>query len=81
MKKESNPKQNGETKNDQAPAGYELGLNLRRTITRRAGLLGKALNTGQHRLGLRTTGLLLTLIWTIALYYFLNLLVSLFEKL
>ena len=80
MKKENNPQRNGERKNEQVQSGYELGRNLRRNISRRVALLGEALNTGQHRLGNRATGVLLTLIWTISLCYFLRLLLSLFEK-
>lgn len=68
-------------RNAQDHTGYELGRNLRRNINRQISQLGKTLNTEQHRLGTRATGVILVLGWTIAFLYFLNLLLTIFEKL
>lgn len=59
-------------------AGYILGRNLRRNINRQVRQLGETLNSGQHRLGIRTTGVILAFIWTIALCYFVSLLLTIF---
>lgn len=73
-----NSEKNGKGGKQFGGTGYDLGLNLRRQLERRISSLGDALNAGQHQLGTRTTGTLLTAFWLLAFLYFTHLFLSLF---
>jgi hypothetical protein len=62
---------------DQPPAGYDLGAGLRRKSIQKVEKLGKGLNSLQSRVGARTTGIVVALLWLTAFCYFANLMISL----
>jgi len=55
-------------------SGYELGAGIRKTVEEKAQSTGNALNSLQHRIGIRTTSVLIGLVWLAAFYYFAHLL-------
>ncbi len=78
MKKNSiRPREGLKTKTLHVP-GYSLGRKIRTALSRQSARLGKALNSGQRHLGIRTTAVLVVLLWVMAFCYFTNLLLSLF---
>ncbi|MPR37390.1 hypothetical protein [Salmonirosea aquatica] len=61
-------------KNEFRLSGYELGAGIRKAIKAKTRSTGNALNSLQHRIGVRTMSLLLAIIWLVAFYYFVDLL-------
>ena len=70
-----NYRQRGKSiKSESKLSGYELGSGIRQAVKERAQITGNALNSLQHKIGIRTTSVLIGLIWLAAFYYFANLL-------
>jgi hypothetical protein len=60
-------------------SGYALGAGIRKSVEGKTRSIGNALNSFQHRIGIRVTWIIISLIWLAAFYYFAHLLFPLFQ--
>ena len=64
-------------KSDSTRSGYAMGAGIRRAIEGKTHSIGKDLNSFQHKIGIRTTSVVIGFLWLAAFFYFAHLLLTL----
>ncbi len=67
------------SKTEHRLSGYAVGIGIRKEIEKKTRSAGKMLNNFQHKIGIRTTSIIVGFIWLAAFYYFAHLLFPLFQ--
>ena len=67
------------SKSEPKLSGYAVGAGIRKAIEGKTRLTGNALNSFQHKIGVRATSIIISLIWLAAFYYFAHLLFPFFQ--
>lgn len=68
-----------EKENEPLP-GFELGVNIRKRVDEKLLLTGNILNDWQLKIGIKTTSVIVVLIWLAAFIYFLLILLNVITK-